>query len=283
VPPDFPFAHFAVYEGERPVAQFTMVAAPEEFAASPHEPAVNVAGTEFVRERDGSLALRLRGLPMNEASGGPGGAACLSAQLVFRPLLRHALCEMDLAGTRPGVDVHRWVIAAPACEVTGSIVFTPAGDASRAGVREIAFRGRGYHDHRYGTAPPSATLRRWASGRVFLGGTTYVFHAARPLDREATECVRLVRCDPEGIHEVERGPTRVAWNNGGPLPYPAELTGDGGLRLTTPRMIDSDRCRVRLLYHAEAPGGGEKGTAWCEVGVRPRNASLVRRWVAKGR
>jgi hypothetical protein len=44
VPPDFPFAHFAVYEGERPVAQFPLGAAPVEFAASPPDPAVTGAG-----------------------------------------------------------------------------------------------------------------------------------------------------------------------------------------------------------------------------------------------
>jgi hypothetical protein len=221
---------------------------------------------------------------MYEGSGGPGGAACLSAQLVFRPLLRHEPYEADLAGSRPGADVHRWVIAAPLCGVAGSVVFTPAtGDGSRAGVREVDFRGRGYHDHRYGTAPPGATLRRWAGGHVHFGNVTYAFHVARPLERGLPDAVRLIRCDAEAVGAVDKEPLRVVWRAGQGLqpPYPAELTAGERLRLVRPRVIDAEGCRLRLLYHASAHGGGETGTGWCEVGHPQRGPSIVHRWGAK--
>jgi carotenoid 1,2-hydratase len=255
VPGDYPFAHFAVYEGERPVAEFTTHAAPEEFAASPHAPAARVAGNEFACEGDGSFTLRVRGFP---AGGGAGGAACLSAQLVFRPLFRHPPHETQLPGAGAAPDVHRWVIAAPACEVSGAVVFAPpTGDGSRTGAREIDFRGRGYHDHRYGTAPPGAALRRWASGRVHVGDGTYAFHVARPLDRGRPDDVRLIRCDSDGVRAVDDEQLRVVWGAGRGLqpPYPAELTANNRLRLTRPRVIHSDASRVRLLYHASAHGG----------------------------
>jgi len=164
-------------------------------------------------------------------------------------------------------------------------VFTPAGsEGPRAGAREIDFRGRGYHDHRYGTGPLAATLRCWASGRVFLGDSTYAFHAARPLARGATDDVRLVRCATDGVRAVDEGSLRVTWNRRSPLEqyYPAEITCDSRLRLTAPRVIDTNRSSVRLLYHASAHGGREQGTAWCEVSYPTRNASFLRRWTRKG-
>jgi hypothetical protein len=285
VPGDYPFAHFAVYEGGRPLAQFTTHANPEDFAASPHEPAAKVAGNEFVRELDGSLFLRVRGLADAGTPGARGvGAACLSAQLVFRPLVPHSPYETAVVGPLVSSDLHRWVIAAPSCEVSGSVAITPEGsDGSRAGVREIDFRGHGYHDYRYGTGPLGAALRRWASGRVFVGGTTYAFHVARPLDREVGDDVRLVRCDAEGVRAVESGPLRVAWGVGRGLqpPYPAELTCDSRLRLVGPRVIDVSASRVRLLYQASAHGGRETGTAWCEVAQPQRRVSAWRDWMAK--
>jgi carotenoid 1,2-hydratase len=282
VPGDYPFAHFAVYEDDRALAQFSTHAAPEDFAASPHEPAVKVAGNEFVRDPDGSFSLRFRGVPSGTGTRRTG-ASCLSAQLTFRPLLPHPPYETALTGHSISPDLHQWVIAAPSCEVWGSVAITPEGsDGSRAGVREMDFRGRGYHDHRYGTGPLGATLRRWASGRVFLGGTTYAFHVARPLDRRLGDDVRLVRCDADGVEVVEKEPLRVAWGVGRGLqpPYPAELACDSRLRLVRPRVVDASASRVRLLYHASAHGGGETGTAWCEVEQPPRRASAWRDWVA---
>jgi len=276
VPAEHPFAHAAVYDGGRLLAEFTAHADPSDFAASPHEPAVKVAGNEFVRERDGSLSLRLRGVASR-------GASSLSAQLVFRPLLPHPPWETSRLGQHISPALHRWVIAAPRCDVSGTVALTPGGDGSRGGAREIDFRGRGYHDHCYGTAPLAGALRRWAVGHAFLGDATYAFHVARPLERALPDDVQWIRCDAEGARAVQGDPLHVVWTAGRGLrpPYPAELTAGNRLRLVRPRVVDSDASHARLLYHASAHGSGENATAWCETFQPQRSVPMLKRWAAK--
>ena len=283
VPAECPFAHFAAYEGARLLAEFTASADPAEFAASPHEPAVRVGGNELVREPDGALSVRLRGLASRSAATGSGGG-CLSAQLVFRPLLPHPPFETALLGPQVSSDLHRWVIAAPSCQVSGSVTLSPdGGDGSRAGAREIDFRGRGSHDHRYGTGPLGATLRRWASGHAFLGDTAYAFHVARPLDRGLDDDVRVVRCDDGGVRPISEVPSHVDWRAGqARQSYPNELDCGGRLCLVRPRVIDAAGGRVRLQYLA-SDDGGRSGTAWCEVASPRGSASVFGKSVATGR
>jgi hypothetical protein len=280
VPAEHPFAHVWAYEGGRLLAEFRTYADPAEYAASPHEPAVKVAGNEFVRERDGSLSLRLRGVvSRSQAAGGGGGS--LSAQLVFRPLLPHPPLETSWLAPHGSPVLHGWVIAAPLCQVSGTVALTPAGgDGSRGAAREIDLRGRGYHDHSYGTAPPAAALRRWARGHAFLGDATYAFHLARPIDRARGDEVHLARCDAGGVRTIDASPSRIVWSTGRGLQrYLEQFDCDARLRLARPRVIDASGGRVRLLYDA-SDDRGETGTAYVEVDAPERRVPAFGRQAA---
>jgi hypothetical protein len=284
LPADHAFADVAVYENDRFLASFTSRLAPGEFDAGAQEPAVTAGANAFRREDDGSISLRLRGVPSATGNGQLGGDACLSAQLAFRPLrVPSDAFETSAAAAHASSDLHRWVIAEPLCAVEGAVVVTAgAGGASRSGVREIDFRGRGYHDHTYGTGPPGAAARRWARGRVLFGNHGYAFDVARPLTPRLPDAARLVRFDRDGISVVADEPLTVRWAERGMSPaYPAELTCGSRLRLVDPRVVDASPSRARVVYHASAHGGGETGRAFCEIGYGPGWVEWVRRRVTR--
>lgn len=60
---------------------------------------------------------------------------------------------------------HFWLPAAPACRVSGRITLRAANNF---GAEEIAFSGRGYHDHNWGRLPFAADIRDWYWARASL-------------------------------------------------------------------------------------------------------------------
>lgn len=102
---------------------------------------------------------------------GVDGKSLLQADFEFQPA----------PGTRPlerelGTDStpHRWILAAADCQVVGSLRLN-GRNAS-----DLAFRGRGYHDHNAGAEEISSAMRRWCWGRAHLGSSTLVYYRAEP-------------------------------------------------------------------------------------------------------
>ena len=278
LPSEYPYAHFGVYQGQRLLGQFKAQFPPDQFSASAQRPDVRLGANEFTLEPDGGLSLRLRGVPVSRTWRGdrsdPG--ACASAQLTFRPVLPHAPREVSPPVPGAGADEHRWVVANPLCEVAGTVFLTAAPDANGRGGREIDFRGRGYHDHVYGTGPLGNTFRRWMRGRVLAAGQAVTFFIGRSLRRGGRSEIRLIDADGAAVREsAVRGPP-VLWSgrSGTGLRFPEDFrvqsAGLPELKLTRPLVLEAAPVYTRLMYSAEI--GPHAGQALCEVGVAPRTA-----------
>ena len=272
VPPpaarDYPCAYFVVYREGRIVGQFMSQYPAGSLVAARDEPRVDL-GPNRLRFDDGDYRLRLEGRPWRVTARGPQVYAgrTLSADLTFKPAAP-PMPERDFFGRRMTGATHRWHLAAPRCDVGGTI---DLGDGET-----VEFAGLGYHDHNYGTAPIGPGLRRWIWGRCFTRDGGFVgFHLAEPRDAALPAESHLFSAD--GDHGAA-GRADYARRSSLLLPYPATVDYGDALRLTNPRVVDSQPFYLRLAYDAAGdlvPGGG---VAFCEV-AHPHRL----RWPVLGR
>jgi carotenoid 1,2-hydratase len=277
---DHPCAYCVVYENGRIISQFMSEYAPSAFRASVDRPEVAI-GPNTLRRDDGSRAydLSLSGTPWMLTWQGPKrlDGRTLRAQLRFAPVSRHPAMERVFLSRQLSGAEHHWVIADPLCAVGGDIE-VPLPDGT---TRTIQFKGRGYHDHNYGTAPIGPGLRRWIWGRAISadGQQACTFHFARAKDRTLPDEVHVVVADPTGRREEHVQSASVDWSRRTAmgLAYPAEVSLGALLKLSRPRVIDSAPFYMRLIYDAVLPGG-QQTTAFCEVAYPHRL-----RWPVLGR
>jgi carotenoid 1,2-hydratase len=85
-------------------------------------------------------------------------------QLTFRPRWLRPAVERTL------LEHHHWVLVNPLCDVAGMI---------RLNRDSIPFTGRGFRDHHWGKAAPSATMRRWVFGRVLREDSVLAFQEVK--------------------------------------------------------------------------------------------------------
>lgn len=269
---DFPCSYFVVYQGGKIRKQFMVQHRPEQFEASPDRPEVRIGPNRLRQTDDGVYRLTLRGTPWKLTGRGPQllKGETLSAQLSFTPRTP-GLAEREFFTPQLSGADHRWVLAAPRCDVLGTI---DLGDGE-----ELAFGGHGYHDHNFGTAPIGPGLKRWLWGRVMVGEHVTAFHYAKPRDASLPDEVHLLRIGPDGVDESAPAVTcdwsrKSSWR----LAYPQSCSfgGDGGLHLSDPELVDSAPFYMRLTYRAQTPMG--QGRAFCEVAYPHRL-----RWPVLGR
>jgi carotenoid 1,2-hydratase len=281
VPGEYPCAYFVVYEHGNVVGQFVSQVPPDQFSASNVEPAVRVGPNELTPASDGSLSLKINGVPWELTWRGPTRQLgwTLSADLMFRPVLRHPPHERVFLSRKLSSAEHHWVIPTALCEVEGRVRLSSGAGRK---TREIPFRGRGYHDHRYGTAPIGVGLRRSMWGRVLLDERALTFHYAEPQDPGLSNEPHLVEASPAGVREIPLGDVQAEWSerSAARLHYPRGLrlkpTEGDEVELTNPRVLDSSPFSLRLLYTASV--GSSAGTALCEVAYPHRL-----RWPVLGR
>ena len=275
VPPtagDYPCAYLVVYRGSEIVAQFMAQVPPAAFAAAADRVDVAVGPNRLTTDADGTLRLSLTGTPWVLTGRGPQTLAgqALSAELAFRPRLRHRPMERTFfARSWSGAD-HRWVLANPLCDATGVITITGRPEPVR-----LPLAGRGYHDHNYGTGPIGPGLRRWLWGRVLVdGGHAVVFHLAQP--RDGADELHVVEVDAFGPREVDATAT-ADWSRmtATGLRYPARLRA-GPVELRDPEVVDASPFYLRVAYAASVRG--INGRAFCEVAYPHRL-----RWPVLGR
>ncbi len=297
VPAEYPCAYFVVYERGTILAQFMQQYAPGDFAASAERPDVRVGPNRLTSggTAGGPLELIVSGTPWRLTWQGPKLLASqrLAAELRFTPAFPHAASERVFLSKALAGAEHHWVIANPLCEVSGTITLSGAsgadgenGSARRdAGPRTIAFNGRGYHDHNYGTGPIGPGLHRWIWGRVLRDDRVETFHLAVPRDPALPAEFHLVEADAAGVREVTTAaaPT-LAWDRRTPtlLDYPATIDLGRPWVLRNPRVVDGSPFYLRVAYETSHPGGGGGGggggTAFCEVAYPHRL-----RWPVLGR
>jgi hypothetical protein len=155
VPSEYPFVNFALCERRRLLAKLVARHRPGALVASSDTPDLTIGPNSLARDPGGALRLHVEGVArppvarwrmtwrgVSRRQHGPH----VTADLTFRPLRHAPPDEPDLLAP------HRRVVIHPSCAVEGIIRIV--GDRSLKGqTREIAFTGRGAHDHRYGTAP----------------------------------------------------------------------------------------------------------------------------------
>ncbi len=110
-----------------------------------------------------------------------GGKTTIRARLFFTPLLKNttAFPQPETPST------HSWILAAPLCHVEGTLEWV---DGEGESGRTVAFVGKGYHDHHFGSVPLGQFVKSWHWGRAFLGEETLVYSFRVPADpREPSE------------------------------------------------------------------------------------------------
>lgn len=259
LPSEFPCACFAVYRDGRLAGQFLTQFPPAAFSAATDRPEVLIGPNRMEMDDEG-YQLHLSGTPWHLTLRGPklGRGKPLQATLRFRPTWPPPAAVPErrfLSRTMTGAD-HHWVLAAPHCQVAGTI---------HLGTGEtIDFEGRGYHDHKYGTGPIGPGLRRWICGRALGSDDAVSFHIATPAAADLPIETNLLRSTPDGSEEIPARPQvdwfrRSSWR----LAYPAEVVLGKALRLSDPRVAESAPFHLRVLYEAEVFGRRER--VLCEV------------------
>jgi carotenoid 1,2-hydratase len=244
---EYPCIELWVYENGRILSAGAVHHRPEEFSASDERPDVRVGANGFRREDDGSLRVEVR------------QRECF-ADLVFRPLVHHAPLQRSLLpGKAPGGE-HHWVVAQPLCRVAGFVRVTGGG----GGLREIPIAGRGYHDHHFGTGPLRMSVHRRFWGWVPGEDRVLAFHVVTPAPPDQPHDVQLLEADAAGLRLIPVATPSIDWGRASRgVAYPATLALGERLRLSNPRLLDSNTGRLRLEYDAEVEG--EKRTALCEA------------------
>jgi hypothetical protein len=263
VPADFPSVQFAVYEKGRLVASFLEKLSRDQFAASDSEADVRAGANRVLVGAGGTLALTLLG--GSTPSANSGKTAPLAADLWFAPRLKSPPAESAVFSREWSGADHRWIIANPLCDVSGTIRIANPGEAPR----EIRFAGRGHHDHRYGSGPLGGGSQRWMWGRILGEDQAHFFQLANPRDKAHAPEFRLIVADPAGIREVKRDASpSPAWSRkaSGSIAYPDTIDLGQGWWLRSPTVVDSSATGAWIVY--ETSNLGRRGTGFCEVGIR---------------
>ena len=274
VPSQYPAAYFALYETGALRWQFMTQYAPDQFRAATERAEVAVGPNLLLPREDGAMELSLRGTPWELTWQGPKllDSSEVVASMRFIPRLPHAPLERIFLSRALAGANHQWVIANPRCDVEATI--THANET-------IRFRGRGYHDHNYGTGPLGPGLARWFWGRALTDDGAFTFQHAHPHDPSLADEVQLIGADAAGVREIDvlrvsadwSGRTRVH------LAYPRTIAFDDVLRLSNPRTIDVAPFYMRLIYDAELRGAASRREeALCEIAYPHRL-----RWPILGR
>ena len=206
-----------------------------------------------------------RGEAEQEGRGKPGP---------YDPLTREGEGRRLAAGEREAGDSHFWLPAAPVCRVSGRITLR---EAQNPGAEAIAFSGRGYHDHNWGTLPFSSTIHDWYWARVALSDTRalIVYHVNSHRPRPPVSHLllfdggRLLRHDPQAHVELSR-PRLNAFGTACATCLQAQ-SGDLAANFTLGHRLDSAPFYLRTLCQATLTMDGrtETGTGMAEY-FRPR-------------
>jgi hypothetical protein len=245
LPAEFPTVSFLLWEKGRTLARFAYRYPPEAFDASPAGPEVRIGPHRLLPGAGGTLALTIADVPVG------AGTARVSAELWFTPKFPATPVERRFPSREAVGADHCWSIANPLCAVSGIVRL--AGQPP-APAREIHLTVRGYHDHRYGTAPLYETNDvRWIRGRVLMDGRATAFQY---FERGPEGC--YVEADAAGTREV----TPVKWQPD------AEGLGrlylKDGLTLESSKALDANPFSLTFAYDA-IRSGKRVGTGLCEV------------------
>lgn len=97
----------------------------------------------------------------------------VSASLQFTPQHTYSFSRND--GSCSGsTHRHQWLLSVPKAEVTGEVLIESGFSGQQRRVMNI--RGKGYHDHNFGTMPMHEYIEKWYWGRAFSDRFDLVYY-----------------------------------------------------------------------------------------------------------
>ena len=255
VPADHPCALSALFERNRLLDGSEDHPGAREYAASGHRLEVRVGPSNCTEAADGSIELRLA-----------NARAGLAIDLTYRPLSTRSPHELKPVRHTVAGSEHFWIVAQPLCEVTGHVRLAGA-------TRQLDFHGRGYHDHRFGTAPFGLHVRRSMCGRARFDDRVVAFRID-DCDGSEVPAALAVEADGAGVRELAVAQVARTWPGRAPseMESPREvrigLEGREELRLHDARGIDYSVERQHVVFRAVM--GTAVGRAVCEMEYHDR-------------
>lgn len=232
-PADWSAVSLAVYQAAGTPLRIDRACAAGEFRASSDALDVSAGPDGVTIGQADSLGLKI---------------ATPGVELTFRPL-RARLPQVLALFPRPHEPArHHWIVAAPICVVEGVVRV--------GGGRAVAFSGRGYHDHHFGTEPAG----RWIRGRVIGEGRVTAFHLRRS-DARSAGGAHVLEADAHGVRDAI-SVSRLEWTR---FPTSVEFETTG-IKLRRPRVLDRSGSIKRALYEVSATtsSGLDGRLALCE-------------------
>jgi carotenoid 1,2-hydratase len=276
LPEQYPCVYFVLYRQKQIIAQFLTQYPPEAFSAASDRLEVSIQSNHLSKKEDGSIELRMGGMPWVLTSRGPKllENQRLDVSFSFKPRITHAPMERQFFARSWSKADHHWVIANPLCDATGLVQLSNSATGKS---EHFAMTGLGYHDHNYGTGPIGPGLKRWMWGRVLLSDHAVMFHYAQPRDANQPDDIHLLEADQFGLRELPVDRFNADWSRKTAtlLRYPAWVEA-GNMQLANPRIIDASPFYLRLVYDASVRGAS--GQAFCEIAYPHRL-----RWPVLGR
>lgn len=148
---------------------------------------IRVARNHFTRDKDHSYNLKISTPILGF------GSKRADVDLHFKPQGGLTAWERNLGSAD---HPHLWMLAAADCTVAGSI---------RAGKHELAFKGRGYHDHNAGDDELSRSFHRWHWGRFHNAEKTQVYYVCEPVPGQSQGL--WIECHSGQVKNVEPLPS----------------------------------------------------------------------------
>ena len=192
-PSEFICAYFVVYHAGKIEHQFMTQYPAEQFDMRSDKRHVEIGPNRFTAGNARTeLELFVAGTPWKLTGRGPRlqKHTAPMGRFTFTPRFADPPREREFFSRELAGAVHRWIIADPLCDVQGTIDIP--------GSSPIKFRGRGYHDHNFGTGPIGPGIKRWFRGRLLLDDRCIAFHFARPRDSKVQPEMHLIEIDSAG-------------------------------------------------------------------------------------
>lgn len=271
---DYPCAYACVYRDGKIWKQFFTQFKRVDFEAARDRVNVRVGPSRLWQNDAGAYELDLVGTPWRLTGRGPITEVdqSMRVRMTFAPTHRHVPIERTFLSQEMTGAQHKWTVAAPRCDVRGSIQITEAGKTQDVESRHaltscLEIAGHGYHDHNYGTAPIRKGLHRWIWGRAMFGDRVLTFHHAEPMSQALPTETHLVEVGNSMARDLAVDRVESDWSlacrPAMMLRYPSVLRFGDDLELSRPRVVDPSPFYLRLVF--DAVSRGESSQAFCEV------------------
>ncbi|ACF13646.1 hydroxyneurosporene synthase [Chloroherpeton thalassium ATCC 35110] len=108
--------------------------------------------------------------------------------------------DRNIAAYSAGESSHSWVLVAPRTEVFGQFEIY---DGLKNRMARVAFKGKGYHDHNYGSIPINTDIENWYWGRAHSHDIDLVYYIISYKHQIHAPFIFLMAIDKEEVLVLE--------------------------------------------------------------------------------